>query len=263
MGTVFISKNGKSIKIVNDGIDVIGKLQSCSGRKDGLSVFVDSSIGCNNMCSYCQLTKEERQYIKIDNNLWIKTFDELINQFNETDIHLKFMGQGDAFSEVDDTIKRIEMVKSKYNVKSVSLSTILPSDTRADIPKLLNYRNNDGTYYKFYISLGSCIPSKRKEIFPSAIDLETTFSIFKEFNIHPKTHWTISDDMDIENELENFPIKLLRYTDIRIIPYNNFNTGKTDIKNLKNVKEFFKVKNIYYDILPVIAPDINASCGMF
>jgi len=255
------SKDGRTIKVTKStGLQCIGKLESCSGREKGLSIFVDSSIGCDFGCNYCWLSREpRRKEIHVIEN--IEIIEKCIDQFeDEHDIYLKFMGQGDAMANKFKTEYIVNHFKRISNLKGVSISTIFPKDEDNTFIPCLTL----GAPMKVYISVGSFDPSIRKSILPNALELDKSIQILKNNRLDINLHYTpvffnsVVEMSAIGNFLMNEKVDFLR-----IIPYNTPNGPKIKREFLDNIKDLITRYNTKCDILPYIGGDIAASCGMF
>lgn len=268
----------RCVKLINqDGLEIVAKERSCSGRRDGVSLFLDSYVGCGLRCSYCWLTKNPVQK-EVSDDVWEVLLFDMIDELKkhewaqDRNYFAKFMGQGDPFSNPIQTSCRTDiMLDCFYDndivLGGISYSSIFPRHACLKDIGYLFWAYGTTLYPRVYVSVGSFDSDTRRKLFPGAMELNDALSFCSNQDVDLRMHWTpLSSVKNMETEIENCLKMIDEFSvkHVRIIPYNSDAGSK--IKAYNDIPKLVKaIRDAGYscDTLESTGHSIDAACGMF
>lgn len=186
------------------------------------SIFISSSAGCPKKCTFCQLTEYGVPFKKLDEVAIAKNVHEAIKAFGTIDestkLKLCWMGMGDPFVNIGNTIAVTLYLVSKFNVTEVDISTVMPK--LADIERINELLVPNVTTRLFY-SLHTGLQYKRNLIVPNTISIESASIALDVFKGPVFIHYVplkgVNDkNQDVKSIAEfigdrNFSVRMLEY----------------------------------------------------
>jgi len=235
-------------------------------EKSRHTLCVSSQVGCKMGCLFCMTAKQGFQgHLKCS---------EILNQILSLPersllTNIVYMGMGEPFDNIDEVIKSIEILTSKYgpgfSPKKITVSTI------GLIPGMKRFINETGC--NLAISLHSPFDEERAQLMPieNAYPVRQVIDLLKQYDFNKQRRISfeyilfkgINDSKAHVNQLARILNGLrCRINLIRFHPFPGTTFESPSEKEIYDFKDNLNKKGIFTSIRSSRGKDIDAACGL-
>jgi 23S rRNA (adenine2503-C2)-methyltransferase len=249
----------------DDGSVIEAVLMDSGGHQ---TICISSQIGCPLRCTFCRTGEGgfERD-LRSDEILNQVLFFKRHHLRPRRRFNIVFMGMGEPFLNMDNLSRSIEILNSQdafgLGEKRITLSTVGFPDRIRDL-------ENTNLKFSLAISLNATTDRARRELMPSASDLEETIAAAEDFARSRRTRVTleyvlISGLNDTDADAERFASMTSgRPFKINLIPFNEWEGCPLRRPSESRIERFVR---ILLPRAPAVTvrrsqgTDIDAACG--
>lgn len=273
----------RSVNFIED--QLVGFLESRYVRKvpEYFICYLSSQTGCNKGCKFCHLTaSKQTNFTNSDYQDYLSQAIQVYRHYrNEKDtaktIHYNFMARGEALAnpnflnEGDEILLALAQLAKKENLNpKFNVSTIIPKNLNKSLEDIFKI-----IHPTIYYSLYSTNPDFREQWLPSAMNVQDSLKILKEYQKISKKiikihHTFIEGQNDSEDDVKDMINEIKKQdliVEFNLVRYNPFSeeqgqesSEKTIERNLELIRNSIDGK---VQMIPRVGFDVKASCGMF
>jgi len=277
------SKLDRSVNFVEEQLE--GFIESRFVRKcdDYFIAYLSSQTGCNRGCLFCHLTvTDQTSFIDSSHNDFMAQAIQIFKHYRKQSkpakwINYNFMARGEPLANKilldsgDELLSKLGQIAKEEGLPAkFNISTIMPLTLKKSLIDIFNYVNPT-----IYYSLYSTNQTWRDKWITAALPVEEALLKLKEYQNFSKKivkiHYPfIAGENDSEEEINNVCDALDKHSLIcqfNLVRYNPASPEQGEEsseevinRNLDIIKSRFTGK---VQIIPRVAPDVYASCGMF
>jgi len=228
---------------------------------------ISTQIGCSNKCMHCATGKSD--YIRdLSAEEMFEQINEMVrvNDIDDRDMHVMFMGMGEPFFNFENVIKSIDYLKQKYSMDDHDF-TVSTVGIIEKINKLTEMNRN----IKLAVSIHSGIDEKRSRLLPinKLQPLESLIESIKKYNQVTNNEviiqYTLIDGFNDSQEDMDALYEAIKDIngELQIIPLNETPQIIYKKPSEKKITFFYNgIKDLYPTVLKrSMGDDIQAGCG--
>lgn len=279
------------MKHVNKAKDVFkivheNREETCVKTVDSIStekstVFISSSVGCPLKCKFCHLTMKGHKYKPLSRKQITENTINTVNwagtvnpRITEKNLKLSWMGMGDAFFNLNNTLRCSEDIMKRVDVAGldkVDISTALPkSVTKCDVALVNKIKARYGSKVRWFYSLFSAVEGTRDYMIPNTHTPTAAVELFEEMDVSVIAHQTFLDGVnDSEEEVKAIVDFVNTHKDVitqlRVLRYNTCEAAWWyESERYSEIVKYLQ-ENLEVELKLQDSPgkEIKAACGMF